>query len=164
MLYSSVTKYLHLQSNLLLTFSPTFLLCKYFKCLLKRFQFFSSQCQVHDQYFSSRSCWLFSGTVERRRMLESVSGKERSTPALTSFAKRSPIRARAMANAKSCAKLTFSMSQSSTSGIDQITFESTEVGVDGVTANHNLYSTTNHTSHQISERERPHVYYMILIQ
>ena len=56
------------------------------------------------------------------------------------------------------------MSQSSTSGIDQITFESTEVGVDGLTANHNLYSTTNHTSHQISERERPHVYYMVVIQ
>ena len=34
----------------------------------------------------------------------------------------------------------------------------------GLTTNHNLYSTTNHTSHQISERERPHVYYMILIQ
>ena len=75
-------------------------------------------------------CW--SGTDGRRRMHGSVSGRERSTPALTNFERRFPIRAPAMGNVRSCAKLTFSMSQSSTSGKLPFFFyfESIEVGVD----------------------------------
>ena len=61
-------------------------------------------------------CLLFSDIGERRQMLGSVSAKERSTPGLTSWGRKSPTLDRAMGNARSCAKLTSSMSQLSTSG------------------------------------------------
>ena len=65
---------------------------------------------------STRLCFLFSDIGERRQMLGSVSAKERSTPGLTSWGRKSPTLDRAMENARSCAKLTSSMSQLSTSG------------------------------------------------